>query len=686
MGRITINRINFYDPDPTGPLPYYTGIFAHNTGHLDIIDNRIENYAGSIPQHLAGIFLRRVYNNSLLCNNWTLHCDRGIEIHGPLLGTQVRQNKMYNNFAGFSLDNFGNIGPQGDPISIVFDNEWDLNTWDSYSNNSSNVAQLTFFYTRNPINPYGIVTMFRVPPSNFITSPVTISAPVVTDCHPPSPYPQTPTAQAAIQYLDSDTVSTAEQKWLTKHQLYEWILSDTTVDANDSIVSAFMDTVYNEPTGIAHRVNDSIAKAYADTAVYLPDSLTIALAIALNNTIDTTFHMDKNFRKLMNIYLNNFASGNFSFSSPDSTFVADLAFSCMNYEGPMVTTARTMRDIANTFINDTLVTVYNDSACIDASLPNLFFRSYSVAGNCRKSNVEYSCNSVDSADSYTWTVPSGATITSGQGDTLITVDFDSTFTSGTICVTAEMLHGQNASGCVNVFAIPETPGEISGPLYGVCSGVDISYSIEEMESATEGYTWTVPSGCITSPGLSIGSIQVSFPDTFISGYITVWAVNECGNGWADSILVYGKPATPSDISCPDDGFCSGGLYTFTTDGSEGATYYNWSVPDDATIIGRDDRNSILVELGSSSGIVTVSATNDCGTSDTATFEVIVIECRQAGHALINSHFKSQVFPNPAREKATIAYSINSDGLFNVYDMYGSTDFRYIRISIRYLFL
>ncbi|MBK7684586.1 MAG: hypothetical protein IPJ26_19985 [Bacteroidetes bacterium] len=55
----------------------------------------------------------------------------------------------------------------------------------------------------------------------------------------------------------------------------------------------------------------------------------------------------------------------------------------------------------------------------------------------------YSTASVNRADSYNWVVPAGATITNGQGTSIITVSYGPSFVGGSMTVTAsEMLAEQ----------------------------------------------------------------------------------------------------------------------------------------------------------------------------------------------------------------------------------------------------
>lgn len=60
----------------------------------------------------------------------------------------------------------------------------------------------------------------------------------------------------------------------------------------------------------------------------------------------------------------------------------------------------------------------------------------------------YSVAVISGATSYTWTVPPGASITSGQGSISITVDFGSS--SGDICVVTNNNCGSSSSYCYSI--------------------------------------------------------------------------------------------------------------------------------------------------------------------------------------------------------------------------------------------
>src|SRR5581483_3164804 len=75
-------------------------------------------------------------------------------------------------------------------------------------------------------------------------------------------------------------------------------------------------------------------------------------------------------------------------------------------------------------------------------------RPGSISGNsavCTSLTYQYQINAVSNASSYTWSVPSNASILSGQGTTSITVKYASNFVTGTISVYASDCSGNGSA-------------------------------------------------------------------------------------------------------------------------------------------------------------------------------------------------------------------------------------------------
>ncbi|TND02082.1 MAG: hypothetical protein FD123_4126 [Bacteroidetes bacterium] len=232
-------------------------------------------------------------------------------------------------------------------------------------------------------------------------------------------------------------------------------------------------------------------------------------------------------------------------------------------------------------------------------------------------NVNYSIAMLANANSYTWTLPPGAVITSGSGTNSITVDFTNVTASGNVTVNGVNTCGNGTSSnmAVNVGLLPDSATAISG-LTTVCAGTSgVQYNVSAVANAGS-YTWSLP------PGVSITNdngnvITVSFDATAQSGPISVYGVNSCGNGATSvpvNITVNPLPDTTLSITGPSS-VCQGQTgVTFNISSVANATNYGWMLPVGATITAGDSTTSITVDFSTSaqSGTVMVMGNNGCG--------------------------------------------------------------------------
>jgi hypothetical protein len=234
-----------------------------------------------------------------------------------------------------------------------------------------------------------------------------------------------------------------------------------------------------------------------------------------------------------------------------------------------------------------------------------------------QTGVTYSIAPVTNATSYTWTLPSGSVITSGVGTNSITVTFGST--SGNVTVRPENAcgFGLTSSSAITVSpAAPAVAGAISG-LTSVCPGqYGVTYSIGAVTNATS-YIWSFPAGTNITAGNNTNSITVNHSTTAGSYNISVTPTNGCGNAASATTLpltinplpsVAGAISGPASV-CPGQ---SGIVYSIAAVAN--ATSYNWGLPTGSTITSGAGTNSITVTFGSTSGNVSVSPVNACGSA------------------------------------------------------------------------
>jgi hypothetical protein len=144
----------------------------------------------------------------------------------------------------------------------------------------------------------------------------------------------------------------------------------------------------------------------------------------------------------------------------------------------------------------------------------------------------YSVGTISNTHSYVWSVPAGATITAGQYSNSITVDYAMGATSGSVTVYGNSTCGNGTTSpayLVTVNQLPETPGAIVGQ-GSVCKGTEgVEYTVPVINGAT-GYVWVVPTGATIVSGANTNLITVNFSMSAISGDVTVYGTNACGNG------------------------------------------------------------------------------------------------------------------------------------------------------------
>ncbi len=202
--------------------------------------------------------------------------------------------------------------------------------------------------------------------------------------------------------------------------------------------------------------------------------------------------------------------------------------------------------------------------------------------HCDGSTANFSINPVAGATGYTWTVPAGSTINSGQGTTTINVTFGST--SGNVTVTADNACGSSA---------PTSQAITINPLPIVALGADITAcSNATVDAGNPGSTYLWSNGSTTQ------TVLLTFSGTYTA---TVTTVNGCTGTDVISVTINTPPvaALGTDVTQ-----CGG---TVTLDPQVSGATYLWN---DAST------NQTLIASASGTYFVTVTDANACSDSDT----------------------------------------------------------------------
>ena len=252
-----------------------------------------------------------------------------------------------------------------------------------------------------------------------------------------------------------------------------------------------------------------------------------------------------------------------------------------------------------------------------------------------QSGIVYSVGNILNATSYQWTVPNGANIVSGQGSNSIVVDYTVNAISGDVTVAGVNNCGLGIPSILAVLVkpLPGAAGNIAGQT-SVCQGAtNITYSVASIPYATS-YVWTIPAGATITSGANTNSIKVSFGENAVSGNISVYGTNACGNGLPSPdffVTVNPIPPTPT-ISLFE--------YTLTSSAPEGNQWYFNGV----AIPGATEQTYTATQTGNYYVIVTL---NNCSSAPSNTIYIII----EGIVSLDHNSFK--VYPIPNEGKFTI---------------------------------
>jgi len=281
-----------------------------------------------------------------------------------------------------------------------------------------------------------------------------------------------------------------------------------------------------------------------------------------------------------------------------------------------------------------------------------------TTGMCNTNSPSiYFISPVPNSDCYFWKLPPGATIVSPDTmGTQIEVVFDNTFTGGYIEVSSHNACGNSPTfngRRIFVSAFPGSVlGSISGQRTGVCKQVATPYSISPIVGATS-YLWSVPLGAMIVSGQGTPSIMVSFASSFRIGDICVQYSTLCGTGPFECISVKPIPETGNGITGPVVACAFNQNTEYSIPLSVGASDYRWTVPAGASIVSGQGTNSIQVNFGNISGLVSVKAANDCGDGLFQFLLVNVTPCNKIPTTpnLVTkrkqNEFIVSLFPNPS---------------------------------------
>lgn len=214
------------------------------------------------------------------------------------------------------------------------------------------------------------------------------------------------------------------------------------------------------------------------------------------------------------------------------------------------------------------------------------------------------------ATTYSWSPATGLSSTTGNNVTATPL------TGTTYTVTGTTGNCSNsAQVTLHIITTPTSPSAVNGSLDN-CLPLNTVLNINNIADATS-YTWSVPAG-VNITGQGSNSVTLTGTTSINRLPVCVTADNLCGSSVAKcaDLIVFASPPggpsaiTGSPIACPGD------ILTYSITPQAKATYYQWTIPANTTIVSGAGSASIDLQVlpGFVNGAVNVNSGNGCGLS------------------------------------------------------------------------
>jgi hypothetical protein len=151
---------------------------------------------------------------------------------------------------------------------------------------------------------------------------------------------------------------------------------------------------------------------------------------------------------------------------------------------------------------------------------------------CGGGQFTYSVAAVSGATSYVWTVPTGCTIATNNGNSIV-LNVPSAFTTGTLSVRAYNSCGGSSLRSVSLTRLPSTPASITGAASVCPNQVGVVFTTPAVSGVTQ--TWAVPGTSVITAGQGTTGMTCTWGTA--AGSVTVRSVNACGQSAALSKAV-----------------------------------------------------------------------------------------------------------------------------------------------------
>jgi hypothetical protein len=146
-----------------------------------------------------------------------------------------------------------------------------------------------------------------------------------------------------------------------------------------------------------------------------------------------------------------------------------------------------------------------------------------ISNLCGGGQFSYSIAPVTGATSYVWTVPTGCSIATNNG-TSIVMNVPSTFTTGTLSVRAYNACGGSSLRSASLTRLPATPASITGAASVCPNQTGVVFTTPAVSGVT--HTWSVPNSVSIAAGQGTTSVTCNWGSS--AGSVSLRNVNACG--------------------------------------------------------------------------------------------------------------------------------------------------------------